>query len=211
MAPAWNDRFLTSTRGQVVLLLRRGPATVEDLAAALELTDNAVRSHLSALERDRLVVQRGVRRGVGKPAFTYALTPAAEELFPKAYGVVLRTLLDVLAEQLSDDSLRDALRTVGARLAAEQRPPTGDLQARAAAATALLGDMGGMATLEEEPDQLVIAGCSCPLAVSVASHPETCLVAEALLAEYIGAPVRQACDPDAPRCRFEIPRVANPA
>ena len=40
----------------------------------------------------------------------------------------------------------------------------------------------------------MILGCSCPLAAAVEGHPETCLLAEALLADVIGAPVRQTCD-----------------
>jgi predicted ArsR family transcriptional regulator len=211
VASAWNDRFLATTRGQVVLLLRQGPATVEDLAGALGLTDNAVRSHLAALERDRLVAQHGLRRGVGKPAHTYALTAEAEGLFPKAYGVVLRTLLDVLAEQLPEADLDGALLTVGRHLAREHRRPGGELRERVAAGAALIGDLGGLATVEEQPDRLVISGRSCPLATAVEGHPETCLLAEALLAEYIGAPVTQVCDPVALRCRFEVPETATPA
>ena len=59
----WSNRFLSSTRGQVVQLLRRGEATVNELAAALSLTDNAVRSHLSTLERDGLVSTVGQADG----------------------------------------------------------------------------------------------------------------------------------------------------
>ena len=81
-AIGWNQRFLSSTRGQVVALLRQGHSTVEELARALGLTDNAVRAHLASLERDGLVVQSGLRRGMRKPAYAYALTPDAERLFP---------------------------------------------------------------------------------------------------------------------------------
>src|SRR5688572_1849363 len=96
----WDERFLDSTRGRVATLLRRGRRTVDELAVALGLTDNAVRSHLAALERDGLVRQGAVRRGVGKPAYAYDLTPDAERLFPKAYGPVLRQVIDVLAERV---------------------------------------------------------------------------------------------------------------
>jgi DNA-binding transcriptional ArsR family regulator len=41
-----NERFFAHTRGQVVALLRHGDRTVEELAQALGLTDNAVRAHL---------------------------------------------------------------------------------------------------------------------------------------------------------------------
>ncbi len=83
--PLWNQRFFATTRGQLILLLRRADQTVEELAQALQLTDNAVRAHLATLERDGLVEQQGMRRGGGKPAFVYTLTAEAERLFPKAY------------------------------------------------------------------------------------------------------------------------------
>ena len=62
MSSAWSLRFLTSTRGRLIALLRRDTRTVDDLASALNLTDNAVRAHLAALERDGIVRQCGVRR-----------------------------------------------------------------------------------------------------------------------------------------------------
>jgi predicted ArsR family transcriptional regulator len=195
----------------VVSLLRAGHATVEELAQALGLTDNAVRAHLAALERDGLVAHTGLRRGVGKPAYTYALTPNAEYLYPKAYGTLLRLMLDALEERLPPEALADLLRDVGQRLAMGQTLPHGDLRARVAGAVAMLDAMGGLATAEEENGGFVIQGCSCPLAAAVEGHPETCLLAEALLADVIGAPVRQVCDPAGAHCRFEIgaPAVAG--
>jgi predicted ArsR family transcriptional regulator len=200
----WDQRFFASTKGQVATLLRRGVATVEELARELGLTDNAVRSHLAALERDGLVTQTGVRRGTGKPAYTYALTPDAERLFPKAYGTLLSLMLDVLSERLPPDTLDDLLREMGHRLAVGQAPSTGDLRTRVDAAVALLGELGGLAEAEEQDEGYVILGCSCPLAAAVKGHPETCLLAEALLADVTGAPVRQTCDTQGLRCRFEI-------
>ena len=81
-----DDQFWASTRGQILVLLRRGTETVNDLAAALGLTDNAVRAHLTALERDGLARRSGTRRGSRKPTVTYALSAEAEQLFPKEYG-----------------------------------------------------------------------------------------------------------------------------
>ena len=95
-------RFLESTRGQAVALLRRGQLTVEELAQALGVTDNAVRSHLNVLERDGLVRQVGVRRGpgAGKPAVLYELHPDAQPLFSKAYAPTLAAVIDELVESL---------------------------------------------------------------------------------------------------------------
>src|SRR5215475_6812104 len=74
----WRERLFKSTRGKILELLRTRECTVNDLARALRLTDNAVRAHLASLERDRLVTQAGMRPGIRKPHTTYALGPEAE-------------------------------------------------------------------------------------------------------------------------------------
>lgn len=204
-AAKWDQRFFASTRGQVVALLRRASRTVEELARALDLTDNAVRAHLAALERDGLVRQRGVRRGPFKPAYAYALTEEAERLFPKAYGPVLRQLLDVLAERLPPEELRALLRATGHRLAAGQVAAHDDLRGRLAAAVVVLNELGGLAELEERDDGFAIHGYSCPLAAAVPGHPEVCALAETLLTELAGAPVHECCERDLPpRCHFAV-------
>jgi predicted ArsR family transcriptional regulator len=204
----WDQRFFTSSRGQIVALLRRASRTVDELAAALGLTDNAVRAHLTTLERDGLVQQRGVRRGAGKPAYAYSLTPQAEALFPKAYEPVLRQLLDQLGHQMSPEALESLLRAVGRRLAQGQPAARGDLRARLEAAAAVLGDLGGLAEVETcGDDALVLRGFSCPLSGLVPDHPEVCSLAESLVAALVDAPVRECCDRrDPPRCRFEVAR-----
>lgn len=201
----WDERFFASTRGQVVTLLRRGASTVDELARVLDLTDNAVRAHLAALERDGVVRQAGLRRGAGKPAFAYELTPEAERLFPKAYGPVLRTLLDVLGEHLPPETVDAAMREVGRRMAAAHPAPTDQpLAARVEGALALLEELGGLAEAEPEGDTYVIRGFSCPLAAAVPGHPTVCRLAEALLTDVIGTPVQARCEHGA--CRFLVSR-----
>jgi predicted ArsR family transcriptional regulator len=202
----WDERFLASTRGRVAALLRRGNRTVDELAGELGLTDNAVRAHLAALERDGLAAQGEPRRSGGKPAFTYQLTPEAERLFPKAHGLILGELVAVLADRLPPDELDAALREVGHRLASGASLPSGDRRARVDAAVALLAGLGGAAEVEEGNGQIVIRGCNCPISAAVEASPEACRIAETLLADLLGVPVRQTCDPGPPPCcRFEVP------
>ena len=200
-----DERFFASTRGQVVTLLRRCGRTVEDLARVLGLTDNGVRAHLAALERDGIARQRGVvRRGSGKHAYVYGLTPQAEELFPKAYGPVLRELLDILAERVGPEETEVLLRAVGSRMADGRDVPAGGVRARLEAGVALLNDLGGLAELEEHGDTVLIRGYSCPLTAVVPGHPGVCRMAETLLTELAGVPVREHCDRgENPRCCFE--------
>lgn len=53
----WRERVFKTTRGKIVHLLRIRQYTVNELAAELDLTDNAVRAHLAGLER-ALVLSR---------------------------------------------------------------------------------------------------------------------------------------------------------
>jgi predicted ArsR family transcriptional regulator len=204
--PRLEQRFLSSTRGRIVALLRRAGGTVNELADTLGLTDNAVRGHLATLERDGLVAQDGLRRGTSKPSYAYRLTPVGEELFPMAYGLVLRELLDVMANRLPPEAIAAALRETGARLAAAQ--PVSDVEpaARVERAVALLGELGGLAEATPRAEGgWTIQGFSCPLAAAVPGHPEVCALAEQLLASVTGLPVSEHCERgDRPCCRFEV-------
>ena len=208
MTAYWDQKFFHSTRGQLVTLLRRAGYTVEELARALNLTDNGVRAHLSMLERDGIVQQRGSKRhgsGGGKPAYIYELTPQAEDLFPKAYEPVLRQLLDVLAVQLGPQQSEALLRSVGRRIAEGQSVPADGVRGRLEAAVGVLNKLGGLAELEERDGSFVIRGHSCPLAGVAADHPEVCRMAETLLSELVGVPVYEHCDRgERPRCCFEV-------
>ena len=204
------ERFFQSTRGRVVSLLRRKSHTVDELATELGLTDNAIRTHLTALERDGLVVLGEARRGMGKPAFTYEVTPAAERLFPKAYGVVLQQFLEVLGERLPREVVADALREVGHRIGSGRGNENKSLPDRVDDALEMLGDLGGLAEAEEMPGGYLIKGYSCPLAQAVEGHADTCLLAETLISDLTGMPVHQVCDPGPPpHCRFEVLRTTD--
>ncbi|HEV2913781.1 MAG TPA: ArsR family transcriptional regulator [Pyrinomonadaceae bacterium] len=202
-----DERFFDSTRGRIVSLLREGSGTVNELAERLELTDNAVRAHLLSLERDGLIRQSGVQRGSRKPHFSYELTPDAEHLFPKAYDALLNQLITALKGRLPPDALEDVLREVGRSLAASQvsAERSVDLEGRVQRALEVLKAMGGSPRVERADGKLFIRSGGCPLSAAVIEHPEVCELAEALVTEIIGVPVREHCDRgESPKCCFEL-------
>lgn len=205
-------RFMEGTRGRIVALLRRGARTVEELAKSVELTDNAVRSQLTSLERDGLVRQDGVRRGAGagKPAVLYELHPDAEILLSVAYAPVLAAVLDSLVDELPRERSDEVLRNVGRRLAngvgGEAR---GTLEERVRAAAGVITALGGEVDVSVENGVPTIRGYGCPLSAAVARRPELCRAVEALLSEVAGAPARECCDHgERPRCCFRIGSAA---
>jgi predicted ArsR family transcriptional regulator len=209
----WDTRFFETTRGKILALLRRGSRTIDELAKALGITDNAVRIHIAALERDGVVHQRGVVPTGGKPAYSYEVVPEAERLFTKAYIPVLTKLVDVLEERLSTEELEKILTEVGRRLAAGKGSAGGSVRDRAEAAATILTELGGIVDVVDGPNgRLELRGFSCPLADAVRAHPATCRAAESLVATVIGAPVRERCDRTSrPRCCFEVVATASPS
>lgn len=205
MATNWNQRFFASTRGRIITLLRRANRTVDELAHALGLTDNAVRAHLNTLERDGFVQQRGARRGNSKPSYVYDLTPAAEQLYPKAYGAVLQQLLAALSSALPPEELETILRETGRQLASRWSNPSDELPERLQVAVTVLNELGGMAELERVNGDYCIQGYSCPLAAVAQDHPAVCRLAESLLTELVKAPVQEQCEHGKTlHCRFVV-------
>ncbi len=203
----WRERLFKSTRGKILDLLRTRERTVNELAAELHLTDNAVRAHLASLERDRLVSQSGSKRGVRKPHTTYALGPEAEQLFPKAYGRLVSLLMSTFARQIKPRDLRAGMRAAGRTVAEEhlRELKSKTRRQRIDAALRVLRELGGAATFREEDGKHFIHGNGCPIAAATANHPEACLLAESLLTEIIGSPVKERCiRGPAPSCRFEV-------
>ena len=203
----WLARLAGETRLRLLRRVRAAPLPIGELAEALGITDNAVRTHVAALERDGLVRQAGTRRSTGgKPARLYELTPEAEELFPKAYALVFSELLSALGEEQGEAAVVNLLRQVGRRLGARGRV-NGEAADRVAAAAALLESIGGSVEILPEPDGWLLKANGCPLSRLVAEDPDVCALAESLVQEATGLPVTECCDRAArPRCAFRISR-----
>lgn len=196
-----------ATRGRLLALLREGAWTVDDLAARLELTDNAVRFHLAALEREGGVAKAGVQRrpGAGKPAVLYSLTRAADEAFSRAYAPVLAACVEELRAIMSGSQLAAFLERVGKRLAEGQKVASDSLRKRVLGASELLNSLGGIATVERSGDDYRIVGLACPLASAVEGDPCVCSVVTSLVSSVVDAEVKENCDRSGrPKCCFEI-------
>jgi predicted ArsR family transcriptional regulator len=207
----WIERILGSTRARLLRLLRRSHRSINELAATLGITDNAVRTHIAAMQRDGMVRSAGVERATGgKPAQLYELTPEAEEMFPKAYAVVLGALLELLEERQGRAGMVGLLREVGMRAANTGADLTSaPEEARVHGAAEVLRQLGGDVEVERTPSGWRIRGYGCPLSAVVADHDETCALAESLVAGVTGLPSRECCDrSDRPRCSFLIESVA---
>ena len=206
----WLQRLIGETQGQILGLLRRSRQSITSLASALGLTDNAVRMHIAALHRDGIVDQVGTERDTGgKPARLYGLTPEGEELFPKAYALVLGKLVAEIVRTQGRARAVELLRTVGAQAAAAA-PRGANPKRRMQAAAQAFRDLGADAEVEKAGKCWRLQAYGCPLSAVTAGHPELCELGKALVQELVGEPVTECCQRgDHPRCAFEIAGTAT--
>ncbi len=191
----------------MVDLLQRGVGTVRELAARLRLTNNAVRSHLLALEREGLVHRIGSQPGTRRPHEVYQLTARAHKHLAQASSATLCALVTALKRHLPKQDLPRLLEAAGKALAFRfgtynlEKP----LTSRVKNGARVLNSIGGAANVEKRGDGFAIRSHGCPLAPLVAEHPETCYMVEKFLAGIIRAPVRESClRGQYPQCRFTV-------
>jgi predicted ArsR family transcriptional regulator len=192
----------------VLRAVHGGQRTVNELAATLGVTDNAVRAHLARLERDGLVRTAGaVHSGAaGKPAAEYEVTPAAEVALSRAYAPALGALVETLSHRLASRALRGALADAGRRLAVPTgRRKAATLAARAEIARDVLAELGASVRVDVSRTHAELRGNGCPLAAAVTRVPATCTMVETMLAEQTGGKVSQRCEHGVrPRCVFRL-------
>lgn len=201
------DESTADTRGKLLALLCSANQTSGELARELGISANAVRGHLGRLEREGLVEHRVIRRGVGKPAHEYLLTAEGSLRLSRAYFPLLSGLLSVARQRGGAEEEEALLRAAGRALVRGRRSPAGELRTRAEAALELIAELGGISSVMEEEDALSIRGACCLVRALVPDHPLACKAVESMLTEFMGVPVREACERKvSPSCRLLIER-----
>jgi len=164
------------TRERIVELLRlQGSHTVETLCAAINLSRTAVKSHLAALQAEGLVRRRGLQPSARRPSTVYELTPAADQLFPKAYDDFAAALIGEIRRQQPED-LRGYLERIADRWIARDLPRVDGLHGRERfeRAKEILADRGFMPVLEQTPDGYQLREHNCPLMRLTVEYAEVC-------------------------------------
>jgi predicted ArsR family transcriptional regulator len=188
-------------------LKKHGPCSVQDLKSALEISENAVRHHLSGLERPGFVEVTLERSGVGRPAKRYGLSLAAEGLFPKRYQELLEL---VLQEAEARDQLEEVLDGVVARMAAQVAPEleglTGEDRLQGLAHMLDFGNM--LADMEATQGGWELRAYNCSYRDTGFKFEAVCNLMPRVITRLTGLPAeRLACQRDSERaCHFTVGR-----
>ena len=135
-------------------LRREGPASPDQLAAAIGASRTGVLQQLRALEETHFVSRETVRHGVGRPRHLYDVTPDAQELFPSNYDGLAEGLLAAIGavggDALIEQVFQARRRQIGLRVRRE-------LDERVGPDAPLIDRVRALAVLQDEQGYLADA------------------------------------------------------
>src|ERR1700730_19078757 len=100
---------LAANRAIVKLLKTEGALDAARLSRRLRLTPMAVRQHLYALQREKLVTSEQRSVPIGRPAKDWRLTRRADGLFPDAHAEVDVALIEAVGNTFGPNGLQRVL------------------------------------------------------------------------------------------------------
>ena len=203
-----------STRMEVLELLRmRGRCSAETIATDLGITPNAVRQHLTNLERDSLVVSHPEKSGRGRPALLFQLTKRADSVFPKRYGQLATMVLQEVQEMAGPEALDEVFARVAARHAgAIEKDLEGlEFDAKLRRVVAWIGRAGTLAEQTNTAEGVKVTIHNCPFRNTALKFPQVCTITPQLISRLTGAAVSQADSIHRrdPYCSFVVHRPST--
>ena len=203
-----------STRMEVLELLRRkSHSSAESIAADLGVTPNAVRQHLTNLEREGFVISHPERGARGRPALLFSLTERADSVFPKRYGQLATMVLQEVREMGGEEALDEIFARVAARNA---RAIEGDLDGldfdqKLTRVVAWIGRAGTLAEQAETDEGVKVTIHNCPFRNTALKFPQVCTITPHLLSQLLGTAVSQSDSIHRrdPYCSFVVQRPTD--
>jgi predicted ArsR family transcriptional regulator len=192
-----------------LLLKNKAGMTADELSAGLNITRNAARQHLAALETDQLVAKGVTRPSGGRPEQLYVLTDRGRELFPRHYSWFAEMLIDSIKVNAGDDGLRERLRTMGEQVADRLRSqhPLASRQEKVEKLAELMEQLGYTAHSRVDADGVpVIEADNCIFHHLALKNPDVCQFDLALLSSFTDSEVdHQECmAKNGNVCRFKL-------
>ncbi|KIV74997.1 helix-turn-helix transcriptional regulator [Bacillus mycoides] len=168
-----------TTREEIVQLLKiKGEHTVAELAEALEITEMAIRRHLSKLENDELIYSKMVRQQVGRPTYLYGLSQKGEDTFPKEYKQFAIEILDDLARMGDEKILRYVLQARTKRMEEQLQKKISNqsnLAYKVQEIAAMQEKNGYMVQIKRDGERsFILEKQNCPLKEIAEKFPQVC-------------------------------------
>lgn len=184
--------------------------SVEALACELDVSKNASRQHINALERDGYIIKGEMRPTSTRPQQLYGLSATGKSLFPRKYSFLAELLIQQMKSTIGSDKLLRMMEKMG-RNAGRQLLPPSDAEPheqRLIKLVDVMQDLGYEAHKSSTNENTIIAH-NCVFHHLAAEHPEVCQFDLSLMELATGGTVEhQECMVRGGQvCRFLIKAV----
>ncbi|HEX6487653.1 MAG TPA: ArsR family transcriptional regulator [Candidatus Dormibacteraeota bacterium] len=200
---------------EILELLRRRPLSAEAISSELGITPNAVRQHLTNLEREGFVQSAPQKAKRGRPALLFSLTERADSVFPKRYGQLASMVLTEVRDIGGEEMLDEIFKRLAQRHAAEIEPQLNGrgFDDRLKKVVSWIGRAGTLAEAEPCEEGVRVTIHNCPFRATALKFPQVCTITPHLLTELLDVPVSQekSIHRRDPYCSFVVQRPADPA
>jgi predicted ArsR family transcriptional regulator len=205
MISAYGDRQQHLLK--LLLAAKRG-MTVEALSQQLDISRNAVRQHLAALELEGLVAKGVTHPTGGRPEQLYELTAKGHELFPRKYSWFSELLIESLREESSPEELRQRFIEMGKRVGAHLPGIAGAPAERIRQMASVMRDLGYESAVREGSGDAwpTIEATNCVFHHLASRFPDVCQFDLALLEHAVQRPVvhEECMVKGGTACRFKF-------
>jgi predicted ArsR family transcriptional regulator len=207
------------TRRAIVKLLKtEGALDSSKLARHLRLTPMAVRQHLYALQREKLVTAEERPVPLGRPAKHWHLTAEANRLFPDAYAELTLALVGALGTAFGPAGIQRVLESRCASQRADYRsriPASASLEEKLQELARIRTEEGYMAEVVREGDGFLFVERHCPICAAANACQGFCATELELFRSVLGKGARvertEHIVAGDRRCVYQVAPLRRPA
>ena len=191
-----------------LLLENRTGLSIDEIAAALSISRNAVQQHFAALERDGYIKAGDLNKTAGRPVRSYVLTDAGINRFPKQYAWFSELIILELKKQMGGSDFQDFLKKLGVSLAQGfltqfEGKPTSE---RINELLNIMDQLGFQAKAVNDGDNYIIEACNCIYHDLAQKHEEICEFDKTLISMLLNKDIlhSECMAKGGGVCRFKI-------
>ncbi len=190
--------LLGQTQQQLLKLLNKNKKglTIPELIDRLDISRNAVKQHLTSLEKNNLIQTGALHKTAGRPLQSYMLSDEGKERFARKYSWFAQVLLESLRTEKGEKGLSKFLEKIGSSISAQYLPDLKKLKTkdRVNKVAKILSELGYEAEALSSKDKTEISKLeisNCVFQHLANSCPEICSFDLALLSNLTGQKIEQ--------------------
>jgi DeoR family transcriptional regulator, suf operon transcriptional repressor len=161
------------------LLQNKAGATLDELAAHLEISKTAAKEHILKLESHAYLSFEDAKGSIGRPRRRYLLSDQGHDAFPKQYSWLSNVLLELLAQDLGAKGIAGLMKALADKVAKSMADrfqgasTTAELLGRI---NATMNELGYQTTIKQSDVRkgAVLEATNCVYHSVAKQHPELC-------------------------------------